>query len=163
NLKDAVTIKLTNAVCKNLNKSWVIIYECRLRAVSRNKTTFNFNASYIYPVNDVVQEISVFKKANGYKPWIFKCSVIDFCQYLKKPYHPFGLIINKFFKEFSNINHSCPYVGPLIIKDFYPAPNFLRLPFPTGEYLIKINWLLHKRLQYITDIYFTFTEDYMDM
>ncbi|KAH8299976.1 hypothetical protein KR044_008029 [Drosophila immigrans] len=150
---------MTNAVCETLNKSWVVIYECRLRAISRNKTTFNFNGSYVQPANDVTQEIRVFKKASGYKPWVIKRIVIDFCQFLRKPYHPYALVVNKIFEEFSNINYTCPHVGPIIVKDLYPKHYLFKLPLPTGDYLLTLNWLLDKRPQFFTNVYFTFTEN----
>ncbi|XP_032597026.1 uncharacterized protein LOC116805920 [Drosophila grimshawi] len=108
---------MTNVVCHSYNKSLVAINECRLRAINRNKTTFNFNGTFLFTVNEVTLELQVFKKANGYKPWLFKASV-DACRFLRKPYNPFVIIVYKLFKDFTNINHTCPYVASITSKKY---------------------------------------------
>lgn len=60
--------KMTNAVCKSYNESWITIETCRIRAVSRNVTTFNFNGTFLHPAYDIGINGQLFKKANGYKP-----------------------------------------------------------------------------------------------
>lgn len=99
---------MTNAVCKSYNESWLVFPNCRLKAVSRNITSFNLIANLLYPANEISVEGQIFQKANGYKPWLFKAS-IDICRFLKKPYNPFAIFIFKLFKDFSNINHTCPF------------------------------------------------------
>lgn len=69
-------------MCENYNKSWITVHECRLRAVSRNKTTMHFNVTVHHPVKVQVQ-MQIFKKANGYKPWLYKIN-IDVCKFLQK-------------------------------------------------------------------------------
>lgn len=108
-IKDAIFIKLTNVVCETFNKTWITFHECRLRAISRQKTVLNINATFIYPANDIVVDFQTLKKANGYKPWLFNFS-INACRFIEKPYNPAVMIVFKMFREFSNINHSCPYV-----------------------------------------------------
>ncbi|KAH8371161.1 hypothetical protein KR093_006340, partial [Drosophila rubida] len=157
--KDAVIFKMTNAVCVSYNESWVVIHECRIRAVSRNKTIFNFNGTILHPAKKVTQGIVLFKKANGYKPWLLNIK-IDCCKFMDKPYNPSAVLINNLFLEFSNIKHSCPYVGPQIVKGFYLRHEMLRLPFPTGEYLLAINWTFNRNIQFSTNVYFQYTEDY---
>ncbi|XP_062139660.1 uncharacterized protein LOC133848205 [Drosophila sulfurigaster albostrigata] len=105
---DAVVFKFTNAVCESYNKSWIVINHCRLHAISRNKTVFNFNGTVLYPCNDIFIEAQIFKKANGYKPWLFKTTV-DACRFVKK-YNPVAILVYNLFKEFTNVNHTCPYV-----------------------------------------------------
>ncbi|EDW08583.2 uncharacterized protein Dmoj_GI20048 [Drosophila mojavensis] len=240
-LNDAVIFKFTNAVCVNHNESWISLHLCRLRAISRNRNTFNLNLSLNYPVSYVTVKIQVFKKANGYKPWFFATS-IDGCRFLKRPYNPVAIIVFKLFKEFSNLNHTCPYSsGPIIIKGFYlrhqilpngmptverdvvvvgqlfkrangykpwlykvslDACQFVKKPYnpiaiivykmfkqysnlnhscpykgiilvqkltlrldtlphaiPTGDYLLQLDWLISKKLQFVTKAYFKFIED----
>lgn len=108
-IKDAIFIKFTNVVCENFNKTWITFHECRLRAISRHKTVMNLNLTFNYPAYEIIVDIQALKKANGYKPWLFNVS-IDACRFIKKPYHPAVMIVFKMFRDFSNINHSCPYV-----------------------------------------------------
>jgi len=43
----------------------MVIHQCRLRAINRNKYTLNFNGTILHPVYNVALEGKVFKKANG--------------------------------------------------------------------------------------------------
>ncbi|XP_033233430.1 uncharacterized protein [Drosophila pseudoobscura] len=129
---DAVVFKLTNFVCESYNKSWVVFNYCRLKAL--------------------------FKRANGYRPWLYEIK-IDMCQYFRKPFNPLVAIVYGLFKEYTNINHTCPYVGPQIVKGFYLRHELLRLPLPTGDYLVMIRWYYDKRLQFDTNVSFVFEED----
>ncbi|XP_060645333.1 uncharacterized protein LOC132784004 [Drosophila nasuta] len=76
---EAVEFKFTNAVCESWNKTNILV------------------------------EVQMFKKANGYKPWLIKTAV-DACRFVKKSYNPFAILVYNLFKEFSNINHTCPYM-----------------------------------------------------
>ncbi|XP_033232384.1 uncharacterized protein [Drosophila pseudoobscura] len=176
--QDAVVFKFTNFVCESYNQSWFVFHNYRLKAVSRNKVLLNMNGTILHPANNISVHSRIFKKANGYKPWLFDI-YFDVCQYLRKRNQPFVNIVYGLFKDFSNINHSCPYVvrlyvyveplvhlkfilqGPQIVKDFYLRPELLRLPFPTGDYLVAIQWYFDKKLQFDTNVSFTFVEDLM--
>lgn len=107
--QEAIVFKFTNVVCKSHNQSWIVIHHCRLKAVSRERVVLNINATALHPAKDVTCKVMVFKKANGYKPWILQ-GTIDVCRYLRKPYSAFAKIIFDLFQEFSNINHTCPFV-----------------------------------------------------
>ncbi|KAH8415836.1 hypothetical protein KR222_001914, partial [Zaprionus bogoriensis] len=156
--KQAINIKLTNIICETFNKTWLTVNECRLRAISRNMTVLNYNATMHYSVYDIVARVEVFKKANGYKPWLFKFS-IDWCKFIKKAYHPVANIMFSVIKEFTNMNHTCPYVGDQVVKGLYIKPELLRLPFPTGEYLVNVLFFFDKKVSLVTKIYFTYEED----
>ncbi|KAH8302016.1 hypothetical protein KR044_001886, partial [Drosophila immigrans] len=156
--QEAVVFKFTNVVCESCDKSWAVVNNCRLRAINRNKTVFNMNVTLLHPSSKILIYVQVFKRANGYKPWLFKFT-IDACKFLKKPSNPVASLIYGLFKEFSNINHSCPYVGDQIVKGFYLRPELLRLPFPTGDYLLAANWIYNNKIRAVTNISFAFIED----
>ncbi|XP_034102093.1 uncharacterized protein LOC117566658 [Drosophila albomicans] len=142
NYHDAVEFKFTNFVCENYNESWVTLNECRLRAVSRNRTIMNFNATLRHSLNNIVIQAQMFRKANGYKPWLYKIEV-DACRFLKKPYNPLAIIVFKLFKDFCNFNHTCPYEGPILVKGFYLRLSILPHNIPTGDYLVILKWVQH--------------------
>ncbi|KAH8391288.1 hypothetical protein KR215_010559, partial [Drosophila sulfurigaster] len=175
--QQAVVFKFSNAVCETYNESWFLIHKCRIRAVKRNINTFNFNGTVLHPAYDISINGQLFKKANGYKPWLFKTS-IDGCQFIKRAYNPAAILIFNLFKEFTNFNHSCPYnvsiyykidsnqklhifyaKGTQLVKGFYLRPELLKLPIPSGDYLLSLTWLFDKRPQFVTNIYFVFEED----
>lgn len=107
-LQNAVIFKMTNAVCESYNKSWVDFGYCRLRAVSRHKVYLNVNATLLHPVNDVLVRGQLMKKANGYKPWLYSAT-FDGCQFIRRRNNPLIRLVWELFKEFSTINHTCPY------------------------------------------------------
>ncbi|KAH8391271.1 hypothetical protein KR215_010076, partial [Drosophila sulfurigaster] len=151
--------KFTNAVCESYNESWFLIHKCRLRAISRNKTVFNFNGTVLHPAYNISLKGQILKKANGYKPWIMKTSV-DVCRFVNRPYDPTAILFFNLFKEYTNFKHSCPYNGTQLVRGLYPRLELLRLPFPSGEYLLSLIWLFNNKPQFITNVYFMFTEDY---
>ncbi|XP_051863432.1 uncharacterized protein LOC117574458 isoform X2 [Drosophila albomicans] len=101
---------MTNAVCKSHNKSWVIIETCRLHAIQRNKTILNVMVNFLHPTNSVSMRVQILKKANGYKPWIFDVT-FDACKFIKDKSNKAVKVIFDLFKDFSSLNHTCPYVN----------------------------------------------------
>lgn len=99
---------MTNAVCNSYNKSWVVITQCRLKALQRNKTILNVDMDFIHPVNDIDVRIQILRKGNGYKPWLFDIS-FDGCKFMRRPNNPAVKTIFSIFKEYTTINHTCPY------------------------------------------------------
>lgn len=107
--QDAVVFKFSNLVCKSYNESWITFGNCRLKAVSRERILLNANATLLYPTNDIGLHIKLWKKANGFKPWLLE-STIDCCRFMQKTYNPFANIVFNIYKDFSNFNHTCPYM-----------------------------------------------------
>ncbi|KAH8269509.1 hypothetical protein KR018_004431, partial [Drosophila ironensis] len=150
------SIKMTNAVCNSYNKSWVVFHYCRLKAYSRYKTSLHINATFLYPTNNVSMNLKLMKKANGYKPFLFDVT-FDACSFLRRRNQPFVKMVHEMIKNFSTLNHTCPYVGLQMVSDLHRLD--LPLPFPGGEYLLLINYFFYGKLQFFTNIYFTVVED----
>ncbi|KAH8392019.1 hypothetical protein KR200_002547, partial [Drosophila serrata] len=156
--QDSVIFKLTNAVCSSYNKSWISINYCRLKAVSRNKAVFNLNITFLQPTNDIVLHYRLFKRENGYKPWLVNLKM-NGCRFMRRPYDALGIVLFNTYKNFSNINHTCPYYGHVFIKDMYLSTDIVRLPLFTGDYLLAIDWIFYGRLQFGTNVSYQFVED----
>ncbi|XP_060651589.1 uncharacterized protein LOC132788273 [Drosophila nasuta] len=155
---ESVVFKFTNAVCESRNKSWIIVNNCRLRAINRNRTVLNINITALHPVTNIFAEFQVFKRENGYKPWLVKTSW-DLCRFLKKAYNPFAILFFRMFKEFTNINHTCPYEGDLVVEGFHLRPELLGVVLPTGDYRAATTWFIDNKKQFIVNGYAAFTED----
>ncbi|KAH8323201.1 hypothetical protein KR067_000485, partial [Drosophila pandora] len=149
---DAVVFKMTNVVCKSHNQSWIVFELCRLKAVGRDKVVLNFIGNVLHPTNSVQVHFDILKKANGFKPWVISTK-LDACRYMRKKYNPIATFIIRFLAEFSNINHTCPYVG------LYLRHEFLMLPIPSGEYMLTMKWFYYNRHQHDVNITFLYTED----
>ncbi|KAH8391290.1 hypothetical protein KR215_010564, partial [Drosophila sulfurigaster] len=155
----AVQLKFTNVVCVSFNKSLWEIHSCNIKAVNRYKNTFNLNSTMHLPIYTERVKAQFFKRANGYKPWLYNFQ-IDGCKFLSRPYNPIFLSIYKQFKNFSNfMDMRCPLLGPAIISGFYLRSELLQLPVPTGDYLLYIAWHFNKKLSAHTNISFQFIED----
>ncbi|XP_020806451.1 uncharacterized protein LOC110182697 [Drosophila serrata] len=154
----AVVFKFTNFVCQTYNQSWFQFQECRLKAVSRDKVLLNMNGTILYPVNKAQIQGKLFKRESGYKPWLLDIQ-IDACRFMRKNYNTAAKLIFNIFKEFTDINHTCPYLGPVHLRGFYLQPELLKLPFPSGQYMISLRWFFDRKLQFDTNISFVFVED----
>ncbi|KAH8302582.1 hypothetical protein KR044_008401, partial [Drosophila immigrans] len=165
-LQEAVIFKFTNAVCESFNKSWAVVNTCRLRAISRNMTILNINVTLLHAASNVLIDVQMFKRANGYKPWLFKFTV-DVCRFVSKSYNPAAKLFFSVFKEYTNMNHTCPYIcnsilnimffqGDQLVTGLYLRPELVRLPLPSGDYLISLIWMLNNKQQLMVNVYFSF-------
>ncbi|XP_017006335.2 uncharacterized protein [Drosophila takahashii] len=159
NFTVALVFKMTNAVCESYNKSWFEFHTCRLKAQSRDRVVFNMNGTILHPANIIHTHMKIYKRESGFKPWLID-SKIDTCRFMRTNYDPVGKIVFGLFQQFSNINHTCPYVGPQVLQGFYLKPELLYLPFPTGQYLLAIRWFFDRKLQFDTNVSFIFEEDF---
>ncbi|XP_037722739.1 uncharacterized protein LOC119555440, partial [Drosophila subpulchrella] len=157
-LRSAIVFRFKNFECKTYNQSWFVFHNCRLKAVSRDRVLFNMKGTVLHPAHNIQLHTKMFKRASGFKPWLMD-STIDACRFMRKQYDPFVRIVFNIVKDFSNFNHPCPFVGPQVVKDFYLRPELLMLPFPTGEYLLTMQWYFDRKLQYATNVTFIFEED----
>ncbi|KAH8397283.1 hypothetical protein KR215_011656, partial [Drosophila sulfurigaster] len=159
---EATYLKLTNVICKIHNTTWIHLYECRLKPISRNVTVFNLNGTLDYPVHAITLNLQMFKRANGWKPWLLK-TTYDSCLGFRTLCNPIGKYFFNLYRNYSNFNHSCPYVGPFLIQGFHVKPENLKLPLPTGQYLLETNWIFGKELDITVKVFFEFTENIIDM
>ncbi|XP_017065685.1 uncharacterized protein LOC108104247 [Drosophila eugracilis] len=155
----AVVFKMTNFVCQSYNKSWFVFNNCRLKAISRDKVILNMNGTVLHPVHNVQTYAKIFKRENGFKPWLVDIK-IDACRFMRGQYHPVAKIVYSLFQPFTNINHTCPYMGTQIIQGFYPKPELLLVPYPTGQYMLALRWFFNKQLQADTNVSYLFVEDF---
>ncbi|KAH8416064.1 hypothetical protein KR222_007415, partial [Zaprionus bogoriensis] len=158
-LQDGMICKFTNAVCKSYNESLNKINLCRIRAVDRYKNTFNFNSTVLQPIYEIKTRVKWFKRANGYKPWLYDVT-FDGCQFVKKPTNAVAIYMLSQFRNYTNIlDQQCPILGTKVITGFYLNPMLTKLPYPTGDYLIHTAWTLNKKLTVVVNISIQFTED----
>lgn len=166
---------MTNVVCESYDKSLTVFHYCRLKAYSRTKTSLHINATFLHPINSISVRFQMLKRANGYKPFLFDITV-DACQFLRKPNNPVIKIVYNMIKDASNINHSCPYVVRFLIKIIYNYISFLidlqgtvvlndfhrislPLPFPSGDYLSRLDFLINGKTKFYVNVNMHVPED----
>ncbi|EDW47676.1 GM21448 [Drosophila sechellia] len=84
--------------------------------------------------------ITILKKdySNQFQPFLVDV-LINMCDALsRRNFLPYGLIILKISRTFSNFNHSCPYHGHLVARGAYLNESFLPNVFPLGFYKLNI-------------------------
>nr|NP_995888.1 uncharacterized protein Dmel_CG33453, isoform A [Drosophila melanogaster]AAS64807.1 uncharacterized protein Dmel_CG33453, isoform A [Drosophila melanogaster] len=155
-VSEAPNIKLTNVVCESINKSWAVFHYCRLKAYSRNKTSLNINATFLHPTNNVSLRLKMVKRLSGYKPFLFDVT-IDACQFLRKRHNPVIKMFYSFIKDYSTLNHTCPY-GLQVVSDYHTA--VFPVPLPSGDYGVLLDFIFYAKKQFHVNIYFNFVEDF---
>ncbi|KAH8416142.1 hypothetical protein KR222_009316 [Zaprionus bogoriensis] len=130
----------TNIKCTVLNESVCEIPVCRLKLIGRNRVGANVVIKNLKPpATKVVQNFSVWRKLNGYHPFLFNVTV-DFCHHMSHP-NPLNVYyyFHRAFMPFSNLNHTCPYTDDIIVKDFVMTDDmFDRVPVPKGSYMFHL-------------------------
>ncbi|XP_023162817.2 uncharacterized protein LOC111593958 [Drosophila hydei] len=152
------TVKFTNIKCGSYNETLVKVEQCRLRAISRSKTVLNIALNLLVPVNNMKLHWQTKVWGNGYKPWLAEYK-IDFCAFLRRANHPAVKILYDAFKPFTNLNHTCPLVGNIYVKDMFWDVSNYTLPMPTGDYLIILNWVTSNKTRVFTNVYLSFKQD----
>ncbi|XP_037944188.1 uncharacterized protein LOC119676994 [Teleopsis dalmanni] len=80
----------------------------------------------------------MWKKANGYKPFVIN-TTIDTCRYLAGKTNPIVDVFFDIWRPYTNINHSCPYSGDMVVEkvplNSFKAPS----AFPEGNYRVDLD------------------------
>ncbi|XP_018783251.1 PREDICTED: uncharacterized protein LOC108965356 [Bactrocera latifrons] len=132
--------KFTNIDCKAFDKSFADFNSCRLHVPKRGEIALSLHVQLLQiPVNNVSVNLSFFKKASGYRPFLYNVTV-DFCDFManKKRYPILNICHGVILKD-SNINHTCPYNHDIIVKNLVLRDDmFGRMPVPEGDYMFKL-------------------------
>ncbi|KAH8406839.1 hypothetical protein KR222_005762, partial [Zaprionus bogoriensis] len=133
------SFKLTNVKCRSYDTSYCET-KCQMRMIRRGVSAFDVKIElHQKPVNNVILNLQLFKKSNGYQPFLLNHS-LDFCHYMRNPMaHIFFQSFHKTFSSSSNINHTCPYNHDICIENFvYDKDTMMEVPIPNGEYMLVI-------------------------
>ncbi|XP_020811060.1 uncharacterized protein LOC110186287 [Drosophila serrata] len=141
-------VEFTNIKCNSLDTDFANFEYCFLKSVNRH-----------YKYLSLKVNIELQKRYSVYRTFLYNVTV-DACRFLKNPQsNPIGIYLYGFFRDYSNMNHTCPFNHDLIV-DKLPV-NFTNrhvtevLPFPTGDYLFRSNWIAYDINRARVDVYFT--------
>ncbi|SPP74419.1 Hypothetical predicted protein [Drosophila guanche] len=133
--------EFTNLKCTTLEREFVEFDKCFLKSYNRTYKYLTVSTNiHVLPLNSATVHTQVFKRLNGYKPFLFNFTT-NACVILAGKMNPttrffFGLI-----SPYSNLNHSCPYDHDVFVEKLpisFMNEKFTRvLPFPEGEYCVK--------------------------
>ncbi|KPU77898.1 uncharacterized protein Dana_GF26488 [Drosophila ananassae] len=137
--------------------SYINFTRCEMKLIGRGMSSF-FMIGQLYqiPVENVDISVAVYKKSNGYRPFLFN-QTFDYCYYMRNP-KAYLLVytLHKVFISSSNVNHTCPYDHDIIIDNFvYIKSDLMELPIPNGDYMFKIEIITYKIWRGHISIYIT--------
>ncbi|XP_070141541.1 uncharacterized protein [Drosophila kikkawai] len=150
--------EFTNVKCVPYDLKFNDFEHCYLKSVNRTYKYVSLKCRLFQtPVTKV--RLSLFKRFNGYRPFMYNVSV-DVCKFqLNRNVNP----IMKFFYDvvapYSNINHTCPFNEDLVFEklpiDFLNHRFTDVLPFPEGDYLVETNWIAYDITRAVVKFYGT--------
>ncbi|XP_075150388.1 uncharacterized protein LOC142224496 [Haematobia irritans] len=102
--------RFTNLQCKSLDEEFCRFKTCSLKMLRRNVVGLNITLNLLKkPVNDVTVNLVLYKKSNGYKPFMVNVSA-DLCKFLKnREKQPLLNLLADYLLRDSNVNHTCSY------------------------------------------------------
>ncbi|XP_051862465.1 uncharacterized protein LOC127565835 [Drosophila albomicans] len=119
---------------------------------------FNYDATLLYELYNVKVNVQMVKRANGYKPWLYNITV-DACEFQRRRNNPMIKMVFNIFKNYSNLNHPCPYRDSVHLYGLYLKPQLIPIPLPTGEYGLLTTWNFDNKTISTVNLYFEFKED----
>ncbi|XP_043951472.1 uncharacterized protein LOC108031338 isoform X2 [Drosophila biarmipes] len=102
--------KFTNIKCTCYEKSFCELRRCELKVLGRGVVGLFLHAqANQLPINTSSCVLTLFRRFNGYRPFLYNITV-DICSFLKnRKRYPFFDLVYDGIRNFSNINHTCPY------------------------------------------------------
>ncbi|EDW18452.2 uncharacterized protein Dmoj_GI13242 [Drosophila mojavensis] len=141
--------RFTNVECEMLDPSFATFEQCELKVLGRGIIGLNIYAKLNKgPFNNAKINISLWRKFNGYRPFIFN-KTLDFCNFMKKTNEK--LSYEKIFLDIINA---------IIVKDLIIQADFFKfMPLPTGQYKFQLKAATDKQWKTIVKTFFTFSEE----
>ncbi|KAH8253182.1 hypothetical protein KR032_004046, partial [Drosophila birchii] len=139
--------EFTNFNCTTLDRKVLDFDECFLKSVNRSYKYLNFRTKIqSFPITDVTLDVQMFKKLNGYRPFLFNFTV-DGCKFLKGKKNQVTQFFFETFAPYSNMIHPCPYTHDISVEKL-PISHLNHLlskvlPVPEGYYLVHTTISTH--------------------
>ncbi|KAI8128688.1 hypothetical protein CVS40_1781 [Lucilia cuprina] len=115
-------------------------HTCRLKAINRFKSVGMMEVYIREQLRNITFNMGFFVRnsANVFKPYLFNVTE-NICKwYNQRSPGAYTNILMKTLKKFTNVNHTCPYTGPLIAKNLYLDVSIIPIPLPKGSYKILV-------------------------
>ncbi|KRF99517.1 uncharacterized protein Dwil_GK28163 [Drosophila willistoni] len=153
-------VEFTNVKCSPLDKNFADFEYCYIKAINRSYKYVSLKVNlFKMPVTKVKVNLSLMKRFNGYRPFLYNVTV-DACNYLKNPSkNPIAQFLGGLYLPFTNMNHQCPFNHSLIL-DKLPIDHLNHqfssvLPFPLGDYAFCTTWIAYDIIRADVKIFFT--------
>ncbi|KAH8382478.1 hypothetical protein KR009_003723, partial [Drosophila setifemur] len=140
--------EFTNVKCTSLDTKFTEFEYCLIKSINRTYKYVSLKTILFQkPVTKVKLNFALYKRFNGYKPFLYNIT-IDCCRFLNNTSaHPIANFFYGFMKDYSNMNHTCPFNHDLIMEKI--SVGHLNhqvtkvLPFPNGDYMLDTYWMAY--------------------
>ncbi|KAH8261383.1 hypothetical protein KR044_008119 [Drosophila immigrans] len=134
-----MVFKTTNIECIG-NPKYVANSTCLVKARNWNKAVAYMDCDLVLPLRNTSVHMELFKKgySNRYHPFLINVA-FNMCDIIaKRNFIPYGTMFWKIIREFTNVNHSCPYIGHMYARNLFIDANNTFMPkFPLGFYMVS--------------------------
>ncbi|XP_019892849.2 uncharacterized protein LOC109612853 [Musca domestica] len=158
---DGLKLRFTNVKCEDLSPDFCRFQKCRLAVIKRDVIALNIDVKLLkVPVNNVTVNLSFYKKASGYRPFLYNITH-DFCSFMqnRKRIMLAKIVLDVLLKK-SNINHTCPYDHNIIVDNaILHESQFQLLPLPRGDYMVQVKVAAYNDWKALVRIYFGIYQD----
>ncbi|XP_017058105.1 uncharacterized protein LOC108099244 [Drosophila ficusphila] len=151
-------VEFTNFKCKALDQEFCNFEYCAIKAVNRSYKYLTAKVNlYKVPITRVKVSFGLYKRFNGYKPFLYNFTV-DACKFLKNPKsNPVSFYFYEFFKQVSNMNHTCPFDHDIVVDKLTTENMSYRftkvLSFPEGDYMVETHWIAYDITRAVVTIF----------
>ncbi|XP_033246307.1 uncharacterized protein LOC117187703 [Drosophila miranda] len=156
----ACRVEFTNIKCNSEDQELSDFEYCYLKSVNRSYKYLSLKVNLLQvPVTKFSTKFGLYKRFSGYKPFLYNFTV-NGCNFLKRPKSfPVVSYFYEIFKDYSNMNHSCPYDHDLLVDKLTIERINNRfsktLTFPEGDYMFEFHFLAYGINRAVVKLYFT--------
>ncbi|KAH8237453.1 hypothetical protein KR038_012141 [Drosophila bunnanda] len=153
-------VEFSNLKCEITDRDFADFEHCYLKSVNRTYKYFTIKVRlFKVPVTKVKINLGLYQRLNGLKPFLYNVTV-DGCKFVKNPRsNRVASYFYDFFRNYSNLDHPCPYDHDLYVDKMSTQYIDHRLtntlPFPKGSYMFKTDWFVYGIKRAIVSIYLT--------
>ncbi|XP_017066135.1 uncharacterized protein LOC108104517 [Drosophila eugracilis] len=146
-----VETKFKSLHCTNYNKTLGEIVLCRIKAINRYRNSISIQFRQLTTVPQVQMRMELFKRANGWRPFLYNIS-FNLCEFLSKKRK--NIIVSlgyEYLKPYIPItNYTCPFKKNHLIRctdlEFDIEKFRIRFPIETGEYALQLSFIVQRKV-----------------
>ncbi|XP_026840574.1 uncharacterized protein LOC113564961 [Drosophila persimilis] len=137
--------KFNSLACEILSPQLGWIKECAIKAIDRKRNMLNIVAYLNRTITELQIHFRLVKReSGGWHPFLYDMKV-DACMFFRNRRKLFiPNIIYSTLKQFTNVNHSCPYLAGTELTLMHWTPNetmiLEKLPVEFGQYGLQTTW-----------------------
>ncbi|KPU75670.1 uncharacterized protein Dana_GF12501 [Drosophila ananassae] len=145
-----VETKFKSLHCTNYDESLGVILLCRIKAINRYRNSISIQFRQKTTVNNVHMRLEFFKRANGWRPFLYNFT-FNVCDFLKSRNNMIIGLAYEYVRPYLPIgNYTCPFKKNHLLKctdlEFDVEKFRLRFPIETGEYALQLSWIVRKKV-----------------